>query len=157
MLASIGPLADILFWIETGAATSLMLPRPADRQEKAVSPSRPQRDEEDSLERLAFRASRTPKPPFRFRPTPDFVEDHIQGWEAHPGIRTAHPACKTWPSLALRLWGYSYQLLHLPLQRLDLGVAEAEMVRDLVHEHVPNQSIQILAGLDPLEQDSFAV
>ena len=48
-------------------------------------------------------------------------------------------------------------LLHLPLQRLDRGIAEAEMMRDLVHQHVAHQAVQVLAGLDPLHQDRLAI
>ena len=48
-------------------------------------------------------------------------------------------------------------LLHLPFERLDARIAEAEVMRDLVHKHVAHQAEQILAGLDPLQQDRLTI
>lgn len=46
---------------------------------------------------------------------------------------------------------------HLGLDRRDGRVGEAEMVGDLVHQHVAHQPVEVLVGLDPFEQDRLAV
>jgi hypothetical protein len=47
--------------------------------------------------------------------------------------------------------------LPLALQSFDVRVREAEMVRDLLDQHVADKAEQVLSGLDPLQQDGPAV
>src|SRR5689334_18449684 len=47
--------------------------------------------------------------------------------------------------------------VHLLLDRLDSGIAEAEVMGDFMHQDVAHQPIEILAGFDPLHQDRLPV
>ena len=48
-------------------------------------------------------------------------------------------------------------LLAVRFQGGDLGVGEAEVVGDLVDQDVADEAEQVFPGLDPLQQDGFAV
>src|SRR5207245_374256 len=47
-------------------------------------------------------------------------------------------------------------LLPLALQPVDTRVRQAEMMADLVDQHIPDQAEQVLPGLDPFQQDGLA-
>jgi hypothetical protein len=45
----------------------------------------------------------------------------------------------------------------VPLQPLDIGVTQAEMMADLMDQHIAHQAEQLLAGFNPFQQNGFAI
>src|SRR5215475_13966846 len=72
--------------------------------------------------------------------------------EQHGGRAEHALTGRSWPR-----WHSGVGSIHLTFQRLDPGVAEAEVVGDLVDQHVADQAVEGFAGLDPFQQDRLAV